>query len=253
MGQKVHPLGFRLGITQKHESRWFTQPKQYPIFIQQDRFVRTFLGDKCQKVGIAKIVIQRILNQVRVFVTLQRPDRRTKKFQGHPKNHVAFFANLKELRTDLEKKLNQFTLQHVLSNPKYNFFQEEFLEQPSKVSIFVKRKRKIDSSLIASSLVKQLEKRVAFRQAIRQAVREAQNDNVLQGLKIQISGRLNGAEMARTEWVRQGRVPLQTLRANMDYCYTTAKTIYGLLGIKIWIFLGDQKVIQNKKQNQMKR
>jgi small subunit ribosomal protein S3 len=232
MGQKVHPLGFRLGVTKTHQSNWFTTKKKYPIFIEQDRFLRDFLLTEYRTAGISTIQIDRKVNQI--WMTLRA---------ANPRLIVGGkdLDKLESLRKDLEEKLHKYTVEHILTQQNYEFYEEEYLEKPAQIAIFVTKvgKKRADVSVLSKSLVDQLEQRVAFRRAIRQAVKQAQRQNV-QGIKIQISGRLNGAEIARSEWVREGRVPLQTLRANIDYCYTTAKTIYGLLGIKIWIFRGEK-------------
>nr|YP_009241477.1 ribosomal protein S3 [Scherffelia dubia]AMP43384.1 ribosomal protein S3 [Scherffelia dubia] len=232
MGQKVHPVGFRLGITKKHQSQWFTSSKNYPILTEQDRFLRTTLFEKYREAGISSIQIERKMHQIWITLLTSNP----RILIGKGEN------NLDIIRTDLQGKLEKYTLNSILTQPRFHFFQKDYLERPSEIALFVKKLRNPDAdvTVIAQFLVDQLEQRTPFRRAIRQAIQKAKRQKV-QGIKIQISGRLNGAEIARTEWVREGRVPLQTLRANIDYCYTTAKTIYGLLGIKIWIFQGDEK------------
>lgn len=231
MGQKVHPLGFRLGYTKDHQSKWFTNPKTYSILVAQDRFLRELLFEKYRDAGISGIEIERKVNQIQITLKTAQPRIILKKDQN----------DLEELRKDLEKQLHKYMVKHVFSQKKYAFFQEAYSEKPTQISIFVTKLKNpnADVTVISQFLVDQLEQRVAFRRAIRQAIQRAQRQNV-QGIKIQISGRLNGAEIARSEWVRKGRVPLQTLRANIDYTYTTAKTIYGLLGIKVWVFHEDQ-------------
>lgn len=234
MGQKVHPVGFRLGITKKHQSQWFTSSKNYPIFSEQDRFLRTTLFEKYREAGISSIEIERKLHQI--WITLRTSNPRILIGKGE--------SDLDLVRNECQAKLDKYTRTSLLTQPRFHFFQETYIEKPSEISLFVKKLRNPDAevTVIAQFLVDQLEQRVAFRRAIRQAIQKAKRQKV-QGIKIQLSGRLNGAEIARTEWVREGRVPLQTLRANIDYHYTTAKTIYGLLGIKIWIFQGDEKSI----------
>lgn len=227
MGQKVHPLGFRLGVTKTHKSNWFTTKKKYPIFIEQDQFLRNVLLNQYRDAGISNIEIERKVNQIWITLRTANPGIILGKNQD----------TLELLRKELEDKLHRYMIKHVFTQQKYSFFLEDYQEKPTQIAIFVTKlaKPNADVTAISQFLVDQLEQRVPFRRAIRQAVRRAQRQNV-QGIKIQISGRLNGAEIARSEWLREGRVPLQTLRANIDYCYTTAKTIYGLLGIKIWIF-----------------
>jgi len=232
MGQKVHPLGFRLGYTKDHQAKWYTNPKTYSIFIAQDRFLRQKISEKYQSMGIciSSIEIERKVNEIRLTLKIAEPKGLTEK-------------DLQKFRDSLEKQLHKYTAQQIFSQHKYAFFQDIFLEKPSQLSICLKKvaNGKSDVNYLADSLVEQLELRIPFRRAIRQAIRNAQKAKVA-GIKIQISGRLNGAEIARSEWVREGRVPLQTLRANIDYTYKTARTIYGLLGIKVWVFKEDPKV-----------
>ena len=227
MGQKVHPLGFRLGYTKQHQSNWFTNPKTYSVFIAQDRFLRELLFEKYQEAGISGIQIERKVNQIQITLNSAQPRMIIQNNE----------TELESLRKELETKLHRYMVKTIFSQQKYVFFKEQYLEKPTQISIFVTKLQNpnADVTILAQFLVDQLEQRVAFRRAIRQAVQRAQRQNV-QGIKIQISGRLNGAEIARSEWVRKGRVPLQTLRANIDYTYTTAKTIYVFLGIKIWVF-----------------
>jgi len=229
MGQKIHPLGFRLGITKKHRSQWFAKTAQYPQLVLEDSFIRQVLLEKFIDAGIIHIEIQRKLDQIKIEIRAARPGILVGR-DG---------ANLEILRKLLEQKLSTYRLKTISGLKLSNLFslKNENIKVPIQVGIHVTKLANPDSEagFIADFLVEQLEKRVAFRRAVRQAIQRAQRAGV-SGIKIQISGRLNGAEIARSEWVREGRVPLQTLRADIDYCYKTAKTIYGLLGIKIWIF-----------------
>ena len=237
MGQKVHPLGFRLGITKKHKSQWFVKTTHYPHLVVEDSFIRKILLEKFPDVGITHIEIQRKLDQIKIEIRAARPGILVGR-DG---------TNLEILRKLLEQKLSIYRLNTLQSSSslsskssKLKNSQEEHYsgyKQSMQVAIHVIKLSNPDSeaNFIADFLVEQLEKRIAFRRAIRQAIQRAQRAGV-NGIKIQVSGRLNGAEIARSEWVREGRVPLQTLRANIDYSYKTAKTIYGLLGIKIWAF-----------------
>jgi len=229
MGQKIHPLGFRLGITKKHRSQWFAKTAQYPQLVLEDSFIRQVLLQKFIDAGITHIEIQRKLDQIKIEIRAARPGILVGR-DG---------ANLEILRKLLEQKLSTYRLKTISGLKLSNLFslKNENIKVPIQVGIHVTKLANPDSEagFIADFLVEQLEKRVAFRRAVRQAIQRAQRAGV-SGIKIQISGRLNGAEIARSEWVREGRVPLQTLRADIDYCYKTAKTIYGLLGIKIWIF-----------------
>lgn len=229
MGQKIHPLGFRLGITKKHRSQWFAKTAQYPQLVLEDSFIRQVFLEKFIDAGITHIEIQRKLDQIKIEIRAARPGILVGR-DG---------ANLEILRKLLEQKLSTYRLKTISGLKLSNLFslKNENIKVPIQVGIHVTKLANPDSEagFIADFLVEQLEKRVAFRRAVRQAIQRAQRAGV-SGIKIQISGRLNGAEIARSEWVREGRVPLQTLRADIDYCYKTAKTIYGLLGIKIWIF-----------------
>lgn len=227
MGQKVHPLGFRLGITKKHRSQWFAKTNNYPQLVIEDDFLRKNIFEKFADAGIADIDIQRKLDQVKIEIRAARPGILVGR-DG---------SGLNDLRQNLQEKLKQFRIKSlpysILSEPNTN-------TKLTQIAIYVTKLANpaAEAAFIAEFIVEQLEKRVAFRRAVRQAVQRAQKADV-KGIKIQVSGRLNGAEIARSEWVREGRVPLQTLRAEIDYCYRTAKTIYGLLGIKVWIFQGE--------------
>ena len=228
MGQKIHPIGFRLGITKSHQSQWFTESMFYPNLIVEDYFIRRNLFEQFPNAGISNIEIQRKFNdQVQITIYSSKPgflltrtendleklsDNLTIQIKKYRKTH---FSNL------LQKAPNFTTIYSV--NPKITF---QIFEIPNpNTNVYC----------LADFLVEQIEKRIAFRRAIKKALRRAQRAKV-RGIKIQISGRLNGAEIARSEWVREGRIPLQTLRADIYYCYRTAKTIFGILGIKVWVF-----------------
>jgi len=214
VGQKIHPLGFRLGISKKHAAQWFAKPSQYSRLVDQDRKIRESINKfeygthKISESGLARIEIQRRGNQIDIHLWTVRPGLIVGK-NG---------AGIEELHHFLKHKLKidgRILLNiHEIKEPDLNAF------------------------LVAQSIAQQLEKRVAFRRAMRQAVQKVNRAGVL-GIKVQIGGRLNGAEIARTEWMREGRVPLQTLRANIDYATARAQTIYGVLGIKVWIFNGE--------------
>nr|YP_009106435.1 ribosomal protein S3 [Geminella minor]AIT95290.1 ribosomal protein S3 [Geminella minor] len=219
MGQKIHPLGFRLGIIQKHRSQWFAKSINYPQLIIEDNFLRKIILKKFIDAGIVEISIQRKLDQISIDIKTARPGI----ILGRDGDGLEMLQ--KYLETQI-KKYRSKKLIHV--------------ENSIQIALHITELNSPDSeaAFIAEYLVEQLEKRIAFRRAVRQAIQRAQRARV-KGIKIQISGRLNGAEIARSEWVREGRVPLQTLRADIDYSYKTAKTIYGLLGIKVWIFRGE--------------
>lgn len=205
MGQKTHPLGFRIGITQNHKSSWFCNMKNYPQLLKEDYLIRSYISQELNKASISLIYIERKVDQIEIYIHTARP--------GIVLGRMG--TGIDTLRYNLTKYIN--TKQKI----RINVIE---VTEPDKHSI-----------LIAEFIGQQLEKRVAFRRAVRQGIQRAQKANI-QGIKIQVSGRLNGAEIARKEWVREGRVPLQTLRADIDYAYTTAQTIYGILGIKVWLF-----------------
>lgn len=209
MGQKTHPSGFRIGITKKHKSSWFSHMRFYSKIIQEDYTIRLYLETALNKASIALIHIERKVDQIEINLHTARPGVILGKMG----------TGIEHIREKLEAKL--------LSSTKIRINIIEVTE-PDKEAI-----------LLAQWIAQQLEKRVAFRRAVRQGIQRAQKANI-PGIKIQIAGRLNGAEIARKEWVREGRVPLQTLRADIDYAYTRAQTIYGILGIKVWLFKGEK-------------
>jgi small subunit ribosomal protein S3 len=208
MGQKTHPLGFRLGVTQKHRSSWFGNKSLYPTCLREDHFIRQHVYSQVPGAGISKIEIHRTPDQIELFLHASRPGIIVGK-SG---------SGIDALKESLQKVCNISSQIRINVN-----------ELPNPDS---------DASLIGEFISQQLEKRVAFRRATRQAIQKAQKLDV-QGIKVQVSGRLNGAEIARSEWVREGRVPLQTLRADIDYAVKTAQTTYGVLGIKVWVFKGE--------------
>ena len=207
MGQKTHPLGFRLGITQDHKSKWYANFNNYANILKEDDIIRTYIKTISQANSIANVRINRngLNDQIQLNIETGKPgilvgDRG---------------IGLETILTNLKKLLpesNQLT-----------------------INVFEVEKVDLNASLLADLVAEQLEKRIAFRRAIREALQRAQKQNV-NGIKIQVSGRLNGAEIARSEWIREGRVPLQTLRADIDYATQEANTIYGVLGIKVWLF-----------------
>lgn len=207
MGQKTHPLGFRLGITQEHKSTWYSNLNQYANILKEDDQIRTYIDTISKINSIANVKINRngLNDQIQLNIETGKPG-----------------ILVGELGSGLENLLNRL---------------KQIVPSDRQVTINVLEVEKVDlnASLLADLVAEQLEKRIAFRRAIREALQRAQKQNV-NGIKIQVSGRLNGAEMARTEWIREGRVPLQTLRADIDYATTEANTIYGVLGIKVWLF-----------------
>jgi small subunit ribosomal protein S3 len=208
VGQKTHPLGFRLGITQEHKSNWFIEFNQYPLLLQEDYNIRTYCKPYIKDSIISNIIINRhnLGNNIDLTFETAMPG-----------------ILVGENGVDLEKLfLNVKKL--LPSNRKI------------KININEIRNADLNANLIADFVVEQLEKRTAFRRVIKKAILKVKQANAV-GIKIQVSGRLNGAAMARTEWIRDGRVPLQTLKANIQYSAKEANTIYGILGIKIWLFV----------------
>jgi small subunit ribosomal protein S3 len=207
VGQKTHPLGFRLGITQEHRAAWYSNFSQYASLLEEDDQIRTYLNKLAKASSISNIIINRngLGDQIQLNIETGRPG-----------------ALVGE---------NGLGIENLLKNLR------KFLPNDRQITINIVEVEKVNlnASLVADLVVKQLEERVAFRRAMREALQSAQEDNV-SGIKIQVSGRLNGAEIARSEWTRQGRVPLQTLRADIDYSAKEANTIYGVLGIKVWLF-----------------
>lgn len=210
MGQKIHPIGFRLGITQEHLSRWYADGKRYPELLQEDHKIRQYVTKTLENAGISKIRIERKADQIDLEIHTARPG----VVVGRGGNGID------TLRTGLLKELDSNSNRQV------------------RINVVEVTRVDADANLVAEYIAQQLERRVSFRRVVRQVIQRAQRAEV-QGIKIQVSGRLNGAEIARSEWTREGRVPLHTLRADIDYSYRTAKTIYGILGIKVWIFKGE--------------
>ena len=207
MGQKTHPLGFRLGITQEHKSAWYANLKNYADLLKEDDQIRTYLTNLIKTASISNIHISRNSLSDQIKLTLET---------GRPGVLVGE---------------NGIGIKNLLTNLK------QLLPSNRQLTIKVVEVEEInlDASLLGDLVVKQLEDRIPFRRAVREAMQRAQESKV-NGIKIQVSGRLNGAEIARSEWFREGRVPLQTLRADIDYATKEANTIYGVLGIKVWIF-----------------
>jgi len=207
VGQKTHPLGFRLGIVQDHKSSWYTKLNQYSNLLEEDDKIRTYLSKLTKQASISNIIINRngLNDQIELNIETGRPG--------------ALVGNKGLGIQILLKKIKKMLP----------------ADRQITINIIEIEKVNLDASLIGDLVVKQLEDRVAFRRAIREAMQCAREDQV-SGIKIQVSGRLNGAEIARSEWIREGRVPLQTLRADIDYATKEANTIYGVLGIKVWLF-----------------
>nr|YP_009296733.1 ribosomal protein S3 [Apophlaea sinclairii]AOM65873.1 ribosomal protein S3 [Apophlaea sinclairii] len=209
MGQKTHPLGFRIGISKPHQSTWFTSTRSYSNFLKTDYNVRKYIQKRLKHASIASINISRKVNQLEINLRTARPGI----ILGRSGNGLNILKN---------------NLQQLLS-----------INQPIRINLIEITEPDKDSALIAEFITQQLEKRVAFRRTVRQAIQRLQKTNI-KGIKIQVSGRLNGAEIARSEWTREGRVPLHTLRADIDYSCQTAQTSYGILGVKVWLFSGER-------------
>ncbi|MCX7170956.1 MAG: 30S ribosomal protein S3 [Proteobacteria bacterium] len=206
MGQKIHPIGFRLAVTRNWSSRWFANSKNFPVMLNEDIKVREYLHKKLAHASVGRVVIERPAKNARITVFSARPGVVIGK-KGEDIEH---------LKTDLQK----------------------ILGGQVHVNIEEIRKPETDAQLIADSIAQQLEKRIMFRRAMKRAMQNAMRLGA-QGIKIMSSGRLNGAEIARREWYREGRVPLHTLRADIDYGTSEAKTTYGIIGVKVWVFKGE--------------
>jgi small subunit ribosomal protein S3 len=206
MGQKINPIGFRLGINRTWDSRWFANSREFGKLLHEDIAIREYLKKELKQAGVSKIVIERPHKKCRVTIYSARPGVVIGK-KG---------ADIEKLRKAVASKTSSEV----------------------HLNIVEVRKPEIDSYLVADNIAQQLERRVAFRRAMKRAVQSAQRMGAL-GIKITCSGRLGGAEIARTEWYREGRVPLHTLRADVDYGVATAHTAYGTNGVKVWIFKGE--------------
>ncbi|BAC91862.1 30S ribosomal protein S3 [Gloeobacter violaceus] len=207
MGQKVHPIGLRLGIIRDHRSRWFAKAGEYPALLAEDHKIRAYIVKKLASGGIADVDIERKADQVEITIRTARP--------GVVVGRGG--AGIDELKANLEKLIGRRQI---------------------RINVVEVQRVDAEAALIAEYIVGQLERRVAFRRAVRQAIQRAQRAGV-QGIKVMVAGRLNGAEIARSEWTREGRIPLHTLRADIDYAYKIAQTTYGTLGVKVWIFRGE--------------
>ena len=206
MGQKIHPTGFRLAVTKNWQSRWYANSKQFPEMLQNDIKVRDFLTKKLVNAAVSKVVIERPAKNAKITIHSARPGIVIGK-KGE---------DIESLRSTLQGMMNV----------------------PVHLNIEEVRKPELDATLIAQSIAQQLEKRVMFRRAMKRAMQNAMRLGA-KGIKIMSSGRLNGIEIARTEWYREGRVPLHTLRADIDYGVAEALTTYGIIGIKVWVFKGE--------------
>ncbi len=209
MGQKINPVGFRLGVIQEHRSRWYADSDRYPALLQEDYKIRNYVEKNLSNAGISDVRIERKADQIDLEIRTARP--------GVVVGRGG--TGIETLRIGLQQELGGSNRQ-------------------IRINVVEVARVDADAGLIGEYIAQQLERRVSFRRVVRQAIQRAQRAGV-EGIKVQVSGRLNGAEIARTEWTREGRVPLHTLRADIDYAYRTAKTIYGILGVKVWIFKGE--------------
>jgi len=206
MGQKIHPTGFRLAVSRNWSSRWFASGSQFPQLLNDDLRVREYLRRKLKSASVSRVLIERPAKNARITIFSARPGVVIGK-KGE---------DIELLKADLQRLIGV----------------------PVHVNIEEVRKPEIDAQLIADSITQQLEKRIMFRRAMKRAMQNAMRLGA-QGIKIMSAGRLNGIEIARTEWYREGRVPLHTLRADIDYGVSEAKTTYGVIGVKVWVYKGD--------------
>jgi small subunit ribosomal protein S3 len=214
LGQKVHPIGFRLGINRNWDSRWFAG-KEYSAFVLEDYQIRKFLKKRLFQAGVARIEIERAANKVRIRIHTARPGIIIGK-KG---------IEIEKLKKDLEKEITREVI----------------------IDIQEVRKAEVEAQLVAENVALQLVRRIAFRRAMKKSVSTALRFGA-QGIKIACSGRLGGAEMARREWYREGRVPLHTIRADIDYGFAEAFTTYGVIGVKVIIFKGE--ILPEKNRNE---
>ena len=217
MGQKVHPIGFRLGITKQHTSQWYAEKSKYTENLLKDIEVRDHLSSQLAHASVSRIEIERTADNARVFI--------------HTARHGVVIGKRGE---DIDRMREEVTL---------------LMGIPVTLSIQEIRKPDLDAQLLADSVAQQLERRVMFRRAMKRAVQNAMRQGA-EGVKVRVAGRLGGAEIARSEWHSEGRVPLHTLRADIDYGLSEAKTTYGIIGVKAWVFRGEvlETTVKNKKE-----
>ncbi|MFT4955605.1 MAG: small subunit ribosomal protein S3 [Brevundimonas sp.] len=218
MGQKINPVGFRLGINRTWDSRWFAGDKDYARLLHQDLKLREYLKGRLSGAGVSRIIIERPHKKCRVTIYAARPGVVIGK-KG---------ADIEKLRKDIAA----------------------MTEGEVHLNIVEVRKPETDAQLIAENIAQQLERRIAFRRAMKRALQSAMRLGA-KGVRINVSGRLGGAEIARMEWYREGRVPLHTLRADIDFGFVEAKTTYGIIGVKVWVFKGE--VLEHDPMAQDKR
>ena len=249
MGQKTHPKAFRLVTTQKHLSEWYATKSTYPKLIEEDYFIRQKTNEYFQEfLTISKIEINRVIQgdgnkeytQIVIHSLFPRSKEMSRKVSKYFTEQIENLSpKMLSILNNLKGHLKPFTLLLLRSNSRnlVRFLQRKTQKDCSVEIKFIKNRFE-DATLIAKFIGEQLEKRIPFRRAIKQTIKKVQR-TTMKGIKIQVSGRLNGVEMARTEWKRDGRVPLHTLRAKIDYIHEPAATIYGVIGIKVWLFSGE--------------
>jgi small subunit ribosomal protein S3 len=206
MGHKVNPIGIRLGIAKDWNSKWFANKREYAEYLGADLKVRELLKKKLAQAGISKIQIERPAKTARVTIHTARPG-----------------VVIGKKGEDIEKLRKEVSA---------------VMGVPAHINVTEVRKPELDAQLVAESIAQQLERRIMFRRAMKRSVQNAMRLGAL-GIKVNVGGRLNGAEIARSEWYREGRVPLHTLRADIDYGFAEAKTTYGIIGVKVWVFKGE--------------
>ena len=215
MGEKINPFLHRLGFIRSWKSKWFNSGK-YREYLRKDIELRMFLKEKLKKAAIEDVIIERYSNNIVVNIYSARP--------GIVIGRGGTGAE--ELKSDITKKIRENT--------------------DVKINIIEIRNSELNSNLVAQAVSEQIEKRAPFRRVLKQAIEKTMQNKQAQGIKITVSGRLNGAEMARTEWLSEGKIPLQTMRADIDFAKYTARTIYGAIGIKVWIYKGE--IFENQEQ-----
>jgi len=224
MGQKVNPVSFRLGLTQNWRSRWFNK-KQYQQFLKEDYFIRGFLAKKLVKAGIDRIEIERLANAINIIIQAARPGL----VIGRGGTGIEDLK--KELKSLLHKKL------------------KVALKMDLRLTVEEVKGAETRAAVVAQGIVEQIEKRFPFRRVLKQSIERVSQSKDIQGVKIMIKGRLDGNEIARKEWLRKGQIPLQTLRAAIDYSAATAFTTYGTIGIKVWVYKKEMPK-EEKKETQ---
>ena len=219
MGQKVHPIGIRLGVVKKHNANWYANPKQYSEYLINDIQVREYLRKKLDNAMISNIMIERPTGAAKITIATARPG-----------------IVIGKKGEDIERLQKELT---------------KIMGVPAQVNIEEITSPDLDARLVADGIGSQLERRVMFRRAMKRAVQNSMRSGA-KGIKVELSGRLGGAEIARTEWYREGRVPLHTLRADIDYASIRAETTYGTIGVKVWIFRGEILDCMNSVYNPVK-